>query len=122
MTECKDQSWLFQDLGSRKVEVDFGGGYPSSDGGGLILRELERHNGLLRDLSGCFVDYRDQRYIEHSVQELLSQRIYGLVLGYENLNDHDHLRRDPVHGLICGKRDPVRPFVGDLTKGKRARI
>jgi hypothetical protein len=58
MTECKDQSWLFQDLGSRKVEVDFGGGYPSSDGGGLILRELERHNGLLRDLSGCFVDYR----------------------------------------------------------------
>jgi hypothetical protein len=48
---------------------------------GLILRELERHNGLLRDLSGCFVDYRDQRYIEHTVQELLSQRIYGLGVG-----------------------------------------
>jgi len=80
MTECKDQRWLFQDLGTRKVEVDFGGGYLSSDGGGLVLRELERHNGVLRDLSGCFVDYRDQRYIEHSVQELLSQRIYGLVL------------------------------------------
>ena len=80
MTECKDQRWLFQDLGNRKVEVDFGGGYLSSDGGGLVLRELERHNGVLRDLSGCFVDYRDQRYIEHSVQELLSQRIYGLVL------------------------------------------
>ena len=56
MTECKDQRWLFQDLGNRKVEVDFGGGYLSRDGGGLILRELERHNGLLRDLSGCFVD------------------------------------------------------------------
>jgi hypothetical protein len=107
MTECKDQRWLFQDLGTRKVEVDFGGGYLSSDGGGLILRELERHNGLITDLSGCFVDYRDQRYIEHSVQELLSQRIYGLALGYEDLNDHDHLRRDPVHGLICGKRDPL---------------
>ena len=80
MTECKDQRWLFQDLGNRKVEVDFGGGYLSSDGGGLILRELERHNGLLGDLSGCFIDYRDQRYVEHSVHELLSQRIYGLVL------------------------------------------
>jgi len=89
------------------VEVDFGGGYLSSDGGGLILRELQRHTGLLGDLSGCFVDYRDQRYIEHSVQELLSQRIYGLVLGYEELNDHDHLRRDPVRGLICGKSDPL---------------
>ena len=119
MTECKDQRWLFQDLGNRKVEVDFGGGYLSSDGGGLILRELERHNGLLRDLSGCFVDYRDQRYIEHSVQELLSQRIYGLVLGYEDLNDHDHLRRDPVHGLICGKRDPLgQDRVLERDKGK----
>jgi Transposase DDE domain group 1 len=83
MTECKEQRWLFQDLGKRKVELDFGGGYLSSDGGGLILRELERHSGLLRDFAGCFVDYRDQRYVEHSVQELVSQRIYGLVLGYE---------------------------------------
>jgi len=107
MTECKEQRWLFQDLGTRKVEVDFGGGYLSSDGGGLILRELERHSGLLRDLTDCFTDYRHPCYIEHSVQELLSQRIYGLVLGYEDLNDHDHLRRDPVHGLICGKRDPL---------------
>jgi Transposase DDE domain group 1 len=107
MTDCREQSWLFQDLGSRKVEIDFGGGYLSSDGGGLILRELERHSGLLRDFSGCFVDYRDQRYIEHSVQELVSQRIHGLVLGYEDLNDHDHLRRDPIHGLIAGKSDPL---------------
>jgi len=119
MTECKDQRWLFQDLGNRKVEVDFGGGYLSSDGGGLILNELERHHGLLRDLSGCFVDYRDQRYVEHTVQELLSQRIYGLVLGYEDLNDHDHLRRDPVHGLICGKSDPLgQDRLQESDKGK----
>ena len=107
MTDCREQSWLFQDLGNRKVEVDFGGGYLSSDGGGLILRELERHSGLLQDFAGCFVDYRDPRYIEHSVKELVSQRIHGLVLGYEDLNDHDHLRRDPVQGLICGKSDPL---------------
>jgi hypothetical protein len=107
MTECREQSWLFQELGARKVEVDFGGGYLWSDGGGLLLREFERHDGLLRDLAGCFVDYRHPCYIEHTVQELLSQRIFALVLGYEDLNDHDHLRRDPVHGLICGKSDPL---------------
>src|SRR5258708_33657354 len=107
MTECKEQRWLFQELGKRKVEVDFGGGYLSSDGGGLILRELERHSSLLRDFSDCFLDHRDPRYIEHSVQELVSQRIHGLVLGYEDLNDHEHLRLDPIHGLIAGKRDPL---------------
>jgi Transposase DDE domain group 1 len=65
MTDCNEQKWLFQELGNRKVEVDFGGGYLSSDGGGLILRELERQSGLVRDFAGCFVDYRDQRYVEH---------------------------------------------------------
>jgi hypothetical protein len=119
MTDCKEERWLFQELGNRKVEVDFGGGYLSSDGGGLILRDLERHSGLLRDFAGCFVDYRDQRYVEHSVQELVSQRIYGLVLGYEDLNDHDHLRRDPVHGLICGKSDPLgQDRILERDKGK----
>src|ERR1700716_982695 len=107
MPDGNEQKRLFQDLGKRQVEVDFGGGYLSSDGGGLILRELERHSGLLGDFSGCFIDYRDQRYVEHSVRELVSQRIHGLALGYEDLNDHDHLRRDPVHGLICGKSDPL---------------
>jgi Transposase DDE domain group 1 len=107
VTECNEQKFLFQALEGRKVEVDFGGGYLSSDGGALILREVERQDGLLKDFAGCFNDYRDQRYVEHSVVELLTQRIYGLVLGYEDLNDHDHLRRDPLHGLICGKRDPL---------------
>jgi hypothetical protein len=83
------------------------------------LRELERHSGLLRDISGCFVDYRDQRYVEHSVQELVSQRIHGLVLGYEDLNDHDHLRLDPIHGLIAGKSDPLgQDRILERDKGK----
>jgi hypothetical protein len=107
VTECNEQKFLFQDLEGRKVEADFGGGYLSSDGGALILREVEHHDGLLKDFARCFNDYRDPRYVEHSVAELLTQRIYGLVLGYEDLNDHDHLRRDPLHGLICGKRDPL---------------
>ena len=119
MTECREQRWLFQELGNRKVEVDFGGGYLSSDGGGLILRELERHSGLLRDFSDCFLDHRDPRYIEHSVQELVSQRIHGLVLGYEDLNDHDHLRLDPIHGLMAGKSDPLgKDRILERDKGK----
>ena len=85
----------------------------------MILRELERHSGLVRDFAGCFVDHRDPRYVEHTVQELVSQRIHGLVLGYEDLNDHDHLRRDPVHGLICGKNDPLgQDRILERDKGK----
>jgi hypothetical protein len=107
MTDCNETRFLFQDLGHRKVEVDFGGGYLSSDGGGILLRELERHRGVLRDLANCFVDHRDPRYVEHGVQELISQRLHGLALGYEDLNDHDHLRRDPLHAVLCGKGDPL---------------
>src|SRR2546423_2825877 len=107
MTDCKEQCWLFQALGKRKVEVDFGGGYLSSDGGGLVLRELERHSGLMRALADCFVDHRDPRCVEHSVEQLLAQRIQGLALGYEDLNDHDQLRRDPLQALLCGKSDPL---------------
>ena len=105
MTHCNEQPCFFQDLGKRKVEVDFGGGYLSSDGGGLVLRELERHSGLIRALADCFVDHRDPRYIEHSVEQLLAQRIHGLTLGYDDVNDHDHLRRDPLQALLCGKCD-----------------
>jgi hypothetical protein len=61
VTECNEQGLLFQDLDGRKVGVDFSGGSLSSDGGGLILRELERHSGLLKDFASCFIDYRDQR-------------------------------------------------------------
>jgi hypothetical protein len=89
------------------VEVDFGGGYLSSDGGGILLRDWERHGGLLREVAECFIDHRDPRYVEHSTQELVSQRLYGLVLGYEDLNDHDHLRRDPLQAVLCGKSDPL---------------
>jgi len=105
MTGGNEQPCFFQDLGKRKVEVDFGGGYLSSDGGGLVLRELERHSGLFRALADCFIDHRDPRYVEHRLEELLAQRLHGLALGYEGLNDHDHLRRDPLQALICGKGD-----------------
>ena len=98
--------------------VDFAGGYLSSDGGGVFLRELEVRSGLLGELSECFIDRRDQRFVEHSVHSLISQRVNGLVLGYEDLNDHDELRRDPLHGLLAGKNDP-QPSHRNLHKGRK---
>jgi hypothetical protein len=92
-------------LSSLKVVADFGGGYLSSDGGGLFLREVELRTGILRELAGCFVDGRDERYVEHPLESLIRQRVMALALGYEDLNDHDHLRCDPLHALLAEKRD-----------------
>jgi DDE family transposase len=119
VTECNEQGLLFQELGNREVVVDFKGGYLSSDGGGILLRELESRSGLLKELSECFIDLRDQRFVEHTVESLVKQRINGLVLGYEDLNDHDELRRDPLHGLLAGKSDPLgQDRLCDQDKGK----
>jgi len=70
------------------------------------LREVEKHFGILKRLSGCFRDYRERERIEHSVQSLISQRVYGIALGYEDLNDHDSLRHDVMMGVLCEKVDP----------------
>ena len=104
-TERSQQVFEFQGLGRRKVTADFRGGYLSSDGGALLLRELDRRLGVIERLAGCFLDLRAQHLVEHSVPELLRQRIGALALGYEDLNDHDRLRLDPVHALMAGKKD-----------------
>jgi hypothetical protein len=118
-TECNGQGFLFQELADRKIVVDFAGGYLSSDGGGVFLRELEVRSGLLGELSEYFIHRRDQRFVEHTVHSLISQRVNGLVLGYEDLNDHDELRRDPLHGLLAGKNDPLgQDRILERDKGK----
>ncbi len=96
---------LFQDLGPRKVVADFSGGRLSSDGGALLLRQVDAGLGLSRALSRCFVDHRRADLIEHSVEELLCQRLQGLALGYEDLNDHRELRRNPLLAATAGKVD-----------------
>jgi Transposase DDE domain group 1 len=106
-TDCKNQPLLFQDLGSRKVVADFSGGTLSSDGGALLLREVDRSLGLTRRLADCFGDLRNQIFVEHSTTELLTQRIYAMALGYEDLNDHQRLRCDPLLATACGKEDPL---------------
>jgi hypothetical protein len=105
MTESRQQAFEFQAHESRKVTADFRGGYLSSDGGALVLRGVDLKLGLIERLAGCFVDLRDQRFVEHGVAELLRQRIGALALGYEDLNDHDRLRLDPMQALLAGKQD-----------------
>jgi hypothetical protein len=106
-TECKNQPLLFQDLGRRKVVVDFSGGTLSSDAGVLLLRQVDQSLGLSRGLAACFDDSRDLRYADHAVQELVSQRLYGMALGYEDINDHERLRLDPLMAVACNKGDPL---------------
>ncbi len=106
-TDCKNQPLLFQDLGRRKVVADFSGGTLSSDGGVLLLRQVDQGLGIARALAHCFADGRDLRYADHAVEELVRQRLYGLALGYEDLNDHDRLRLDPLWAVACEKRDPL---------------
>ena len=114
-TECTPEQLEFHALGRRDVVGRFDGGRITSDGGGLLLREVDRRIGLFDRLAACFVDHRNPNSVEHSVRDLVAQRTYGLALGYEDLNDHDELRSDSVLALLVGKRD----LTGD--KRERAR-
>jgi hypothetical protein len=94
-----------QSHSSRRVDFGFDGGFVSSDGGALLLREVLGQSGLADSIAGCFVDTRNQDFVEFSVPQLISQRIVGLIQGYEDLNDHDYLRVDPVLALAVGRTD-----------------
>ena len=107
-TECSPDSLDFASLGNRKVTAAFDGGAMTSNAGALLLRETDRITGLTRQAAACFTDGRRQDRIEHSVETLIAQRIHGIALGYEDLNDHDELRHDPVLGLVSGKAQARR--------------
>ena len=104
-THCNASQLSFQEFHGKSVCASFDGGHITSDAGGLLLREIEEGQRFIRDFSDCFTDLRSPRFIEHSVGELISQRVYGLCLGSEDLNDHDQLRADPLLALLCGKKD-----------------
>jgi hypothetical protein len=108
-TECRQDSFDFASLGSRKVTAAFDGGALTSNAGALLLRETDRGIGLSRQVAACIRDSRRQDRIEHEVETLVAQRIHGIALGYEDLNDHDELRHDPVLGLVSGKLEARRP-------------
>jgi hypothetical protein len=106
-TECSGREFDFQALGRREVTARFDGGAITSDAGGLLLREVEAQTGILRRFAACFTDHRDPDQVEHSVYDLLAQRVFALALGYEDLNDHDALRHDPLLAILVGKSDPA---------------
>lgn len=106
-TECQTQLFELQPLGRRDVVAEFTGGTITSDAGGVLLREVEARTGLLERFASCFDDHRHPDKVAHPVADLLKQRIFGLCLGYEDLNDHETLRRDPLLAVLVGKDDPT---------------
>ena len=105
-TECKAEQLEFHGLGRRSVVGKFDGGQISSDGGGLLLREVDKRTGILQRVAQQFIDHRDPEAIEHTVEELVRQRVFALALGYEDLNDHNHLQADLLLALLTDKADP----------------
>src|ERR1700684_526629 len=115
MTECNQSEFGFEASGRREVVARFDGGTISSDGGAFLLRQTDQRLNLLARLAPCFLDGRNQDLVEHSILEMLSQRIYGLALGYEDLNDHEQLRQDPVFGILAGREELDEPLAGKST-------
>src|SRR3989442_14997285 len=104
-TDCRAAQLTFQELGGREVVARFDGGRITSDAGILLLREVAERTGLLRRFAQCFTDHRDPELVEHTVEQLVAQRVLALACGYEDLNDHDGLRDDALLAVAAGKRD-----------------
>ena len=104
-TQCNAEKLAFHELDSREVVGRFDGGEITSDAGGILLREVEKRTAILCRMSECFEDHRDRDRIEHTVESLVKQRVMGLCLGYEDLNDHDELCRDRMMALLCESDD-----------------
>ena len=114
-TECIQSSFGFEGCGRREIVARFDGGTITSDGGALLLRQTEKRLKLLPRLAGCFLDGRQPERIEHSIEEMLAQRIYGLALGYEDVNDHEQLRTDPLFHVLAERDQIERSLAGKST-------
>ncbi|MGH8769338.1 MAG: IS1380 family transposase [Burkholderiales bacterium] len=107
-TQCNAEQLQFSGIERRRVVAAFDGGMVSSDAGALLLQRTDDAIGLLDRLAGCFIDERRADSIEHTVRTLIGQRVFGMALGYEDLNDHERLRHDPVFGALLGKLSAQR--------------
>src|SRR5512132_4024659 len=105
--ECTAKLFEFEAVERRSVVAGFDGGAITSNAGALLLGQVDHGLGLIHRFAQCFMDRRDSRYVEHRVETLVGQRVFGLVLGYEDLNDHDELRKDPTLAVLAGKLSPV---------------
>ena len=114
-TERTQQEFKFKGQGRREIVARFDGGTISSDGGSVLLGEVELRTRIVERFAGCFRDHRDPLRVEHSARELAMQRVLGLCLGYEDLSDHDALRIDPLLSSLSGKADPKSALAGKST-------
>jgi hypothetical protein len=118
-TECSADSFGFARVAGRDVVAAFDGGRMTSEAGALLLGATDRAVRLVERFAGCFKDARAAELVEHRVETLVGQRVYGLALGYEDLNDHDELRHDPVMAVLAGKlaarRRDCAPVAGKST-------
>jgi len=125
-TDCSAKQFAFEAVERKSVVSAFDGGAITSNAGALLLGQLDHGLGLVRRFAGCFTDRRDPRFVEHRLETLLGQRIFGLALGYEDLNDHDELRKDPVFAVLAGKlkahREDCEPVAGKSTLNRLERI
>ncbi len=118
-TDCSADLFGFAPVEGREVVAGFDGGTITSDAGALLLGATDRAIDLMRRLASCFSDARQQELIEHEVVTLVGQRVFGMALGYEDINDHDELRKDPVMAVLAGKlearREDCEPVAGKST-------
>src|SRR5438067_1072862 len=118
-TECSRDLFGFAPVEGREVVAAFDGGAITSDAGALLLGASDRAIGMMERFAACFHDERRQDLIEHEVVTLVGQRVFGIALGYEDLNDHDELRHDPMMAVLAGKlearRDDCAPVAGKST-------
>ena len=117
-TQCSPKLFEFKAVERRSVVAGFDGGDITSNAGALLLGQVDRGISLVRRFAECFIDRRDHRYVEHRLETLLGQRIFGLALGYEDLNDHDELRKDPTFKALAGKLAPELRLNCEALAGK----
>lgn len=117
-TECRQNSFGFPACGGRDIVARFDGGRVTSDGGGILLKEVDDRFQFLSRFAACFTDHRDPDLIEHPLVDLLKQRVFGLCLGYEDLIDHDTLRHDALFAVLVGKADPTGQTRSPRDQGK----
>lgn len=106
-TECNPAQVEFDGVSGRKLVASFDAEHITSDGGVVLLHRVDRRFGLLRRFAACFKDYRDPKLVEHTVEQLVRQRVFGIACGYEDLVDHGALRDDPLLAAVVGKADPL---------------
>src|SRR5260221_1236651 len=118
-TECIPDLFGFEPVEGREVVAAFDAGMITSDAGALLLRATDRAIKMMERFASCFHDVRRGELIEHEVATLVGQRVFGIALGYEDLNDHDELRHDPMMAVLAGKltarREECAPVPGNST-------